>query len=286
MELELLTDMSQGLQAIDFNYEAIKSDLAQKLEKYQGLVVTEDSIREAKKDRAMLNSLKKALDEKRIATKKQYLAPFEVFETRVKELVSLVDKPVAAIDTQIKAFEQQESEKKEAEIRVFFFNSIGYLNGLVTFAQFFNPRWLNASYKMNDIRAEIAIAISQLNDNVQIIKTMGLAFEQEVLNVLFTTLDLTQAIKKKSALEEQQARMAASKRAEEERIAKAQAQYEAACIRPAPSAPSTVPCAKPPITAPIVDRECNMCVSINYRESVLMFLQAMGRKGIGYEIAE
>lgn len=288
MELELLTDMNQGLQAIDFNYEAIKGDLAQKLEKYQGLVVTEDGVKEAKKDRAMLNSLKKALDEKRIATKKQYLAPFEAFECKVKELVSLVDKPVAAIDAQIKAFEQQENEKKETAIKAFFADSVGALEGLVTFGQFFNPRWLNASYKMDDIKAEIATAISHLKDNVQIIKEMGLAFEQEVLNVLFTTLDLAQALKKKTALEEQQARMAAAKIAEEERITKAQvqAQFEAAYVYP----PSPAPCPKVPQAAPVAEKECNVCISVYFRESqrgsILMLLQTLDRLGIRYETAE
>jgi hypothetical protein len=288
MELEILTDINQGLQVIDFNYEAIKADLTQKLEQYQGLVVTEDGVKEAKKDRAALNGLKKAMDDKRISAKKLYLAPFDAFEAKVKELVSLVDKPVAAIDAQIKAFEQMEAEKKADEIQAFFNESIGDLKELVKFTQFFNPRWLNSGYKMVDIISEITVAISQLQDNVQIIKGMGLTFEQEVLNVLFTTLDLTQALKKKTALEEQQARMEAAKKAEEERIAQARAACNAAPayysntpVTPRPSFPAA------PHTA---DKECNMCISITFRESqrgsVLMLLQAMERHGIKYETAE
>jgi hypothetical protein len=309
MELEISTNINKGLQAIDFNYEAIKSDLTQKLQQYQGLVVTEDGVKEAKKDRATLNNLKKSMDDKRIAAKKLYLAPFDAFEAKVKELVSLVDKPVAAIDAQIKAFEQMEADKKKAEIQTFFDESIGDLKELVTYAQFFNPRWLNSGYKMADIKAEITAAISQLKDNVQIIKELNLVFEQEVLNVLFTTFDLTQALRKKAALEEQQARIAAAKAADEERRARAAEQEKVTWANGsfvAPSAPTSAPSAPPPaqypvpshtpytkapVTAPAVeDRECNMCISITFRESqrgsVLMLLQAIERHGIKYETAE
>lgn len=294
MEFQLLTDMNTGIQAIDFNYEAIKADLSQKLEQYQGLVVTEDGIKEAKKDRAALNNLKKALDEKRIATKKQYLAPFDAFESKVKELISLVDKPVVAIDTQIKEYERRENEKKTAEITQFFDASVGGLKELVSFAQLWNPRWLNDSYKMGEIKAEITAAVCQINDNVQIIKAMGLTYEQEVLNVLFSTLDLTQALKKKAVLEEQQARMEAIKAAQEaakpvETVGvvgafKSVPVFVAEPAVPRPSASSLAP------VAPVQEKEHALLLSIRYRESqrsaINRLLSDLSINGIKFEIAE
>ena len=43
------------------NLEQLKADLLPRLEKYKNLVVTEDSIKAAKYDKAALNKLKKAI---------------------------------------------------------------------------------------------------------------------------------------------------------------------------------------------------------------------------------
>ena len=49
------------------NLEQLKAELEPRLEKYNSLVVTEDSIKAAKEDKAALNKLKKAIEEQRIS---------------------------------------------------------------------------------------------------------------------------------------------------------------------------------------------------------------------------
>ena len=67
MEFKMMTVLESVLpKEILFNYEELKSELAEKLEKYNRMVVTEDGLAAAKKDRAALNKLLKALDDKRI----------------------------------------------------------------------------------------------------------------------------------------------------------------------------------------------------------------------------
>src|SRR5574344_298476 len=103
MELIMTTDLEKSLpQKIDFNYEAIKAELSEKLERYNSLVVTEDSVSAAKKDKAALNKLKTALEDRRKEVKKDCLRPYEEFEQKIKELVGMIDAPVLAIDGQIK----------------------------------------------------------------------------------------------------------------------------------------------------------------------------------------
>ena len=53
------------------NLEALKAELTPKLEYYNTLVVTADSIKEAKADRAALNKLKTAIDEQRKEIKRR-----------------------------------------------------------------------------------------------------------------------------------------------------------------------------------------------------------------------
>jgi len=50
---------------INFNYDELKQELAVRLDKYRNLVYSEDSIKEAKADRATLNKFKKAIEERR-----------------------------------------------------------------------------------------------------------------------------------------------------------------------------------------------------------------------------
>ena len=51
---------------ITWNYDELKAELAEKVQKYETMVYTEDQVKDAKADRANLNKLKKALNDERI----------------------------------------------------------------------------------------------------------------------------------------------------------------------------------------------------------------------------
>ena len=70
MEFLIKTDLNAIPQAIDFNFEEMKAELTEKLTAYNALVVTEDSIRDAKADKAKLNKLRTAVEDKRKEVKK------------------------------------------------------------------------------------------------------------------------------------------------------------------------------------------------------------------------
>ncbi len=63
--------------------------------KYDGQIVTEDTLKEAKSSRTELNKYAKALDRKRIDKKKEYMKPVEDFEKEVKGYVSTIKKQVS-----------------------------------------------------------------------------------------------------------------------------------------------------------------------------------------------
>lgn len=208
MELIMTTDLEKSLpQKIDFNYEAIKSELSEKLERYNSLVVTEDSISAAKKDKAALNKLKTALEYRRKEVKKDCLRPYEDFEQKIKELVSMIDAPVQAIDGQIKTFDEIKRAEKRADIQGFYADSVGDLLQLLPFDKIFDPRWLNATYKIEDAQKEIIDRISKTRNDIGIIKAMNLNGEQQVLDVYLRTLDMSATLAEKTRLEDQQKRM-------------------------------------------------------------------------------
>lgn len=142
------------------NLEALKAELIPRLEKYNNLVVTEDSIKAAKSDRAALNKLKSAIDEQRKSIKKLYLEPYEALEAQCKEVVRLIDAPIQAIDKQIKAFDAIEEEQKYKALTEYFAS----LNPpeWVTITDVLNPKWRNKTAKLEALQSEMQMKLQGL----------------------------------------------------------------------------------------------------------------------------
>lgn len=136
------------------NLEQLKTELIPRLEKYNSLVVTEDSIKAAKEDKANLNKLRKAIEEQRISIKKQYLEPYNVLEAQCKEVVALIDAPIQAIDKQIKAFDEVEKLDKRMKLE----DAFKELNApeWVQLEDVLNPKWENKTAKLDALKAEMA----------------------------------------------------------------------------------------------------------------------------------
>lgn len=66
MELKILSPQESGfVKEIRWNHEELKAELTAKMQEYKNLVFTEETIGDAKKDRANLNKLKNAFEDER-----------------------------------------------------------------------------------------------------------------------------------------------------------------------------------------------------------------------------
>lgn len=169
MELILRSDEISIPHAIE-NLEQLKAEIAPKMEYYSSLVVTEESIRSAKNDRANLNKLKKAISDQRIAVKKQCLAPYEALECECKELEALIIAPIAAIDAQIKAFEEIEKNKKYSELKAYFY-SVNNLEFL-TLDDVLNPKWSNKTLSVESLKEEMLTNINRISGDFEQLRIM------------------------------------------------------------------------------------------------------------------
>ena len=104
---------------IEFNFEELKAEITAKAALYKNMVYTDDSIKQAKADKAALNKFITALEDKRKEVKKQCLQPYEAFEKQMKELVAIVNEPVQLIDSQGKAYEDKQKADKLEKIQEF-----------------------------------------------------------------------------------------------------------------------------------------------------------------------
>ena len=103
-----------------WNYEQLRADLTTALADYESRVYTEDTIAEAKEDRAKLNKLKKAINDERIAREKEYMHPFNEFKSQAKELCDMIDTASSGIGEQLEAFEQKRIDEKASHIQTLF----------------------------------------------------------------------------------------------------------------------------------------------------------------------
>lgn len=228
MELKILSPQEGGfVKEIRWNNEELKAEIAEKMQEYKSLAFTEETIKEAKADRAKLNKLRTAFEDERKRIKKLCMAPYDEFEKQVKELIALTDEPIRLIDSQIKEVEEQRRVEKKGKVLEFYESTIGSLRGVLPFEKVFRPEYLNATKSMKSITQEIQALIDRVNSDLDTIEGFGSKYELQIKDAYLKTLDLSTAMQEKARLEEVERRLA-ERWQEEQRRAEENAAREAA----------------------------------------------------------
>lgn len=229
---ELSVKVNVGVGTIDFNLQELKDNLAQEMKVYENLVVTEDTVKDSKKDLAMLRKASKELNDRKIAVKKEFLAPYTAFESEVKDAIAIIEKPISLIDAQIKQFEEEQKIAKKKHLEEVFQDQVGELGEYITFSEVFKDSWLNATAKDKDAIDEIQIAKMKVEGELQAIKSLASEIEPELLSHYKRTHSLAECIQRntnyletKRLAEERVRREEEERKAreEQERLAKEQA---------------------------------------------------------------
>lgn len=219
--MELRVEQVAIPKKIAFNYEELKQELSDVVKMYETLVYTDDQIKNAKSDRADLNKLKKALNDERIRREKEYMQPFNAFKAQINEIISIIDKPVALIDTQIKEYEEQQKQQKRKKIEEYFSSSEhpDWLN----VEKIWTDRWMNLSVSMKSIQEMIDFKIAGIKNDLDVLSKLP-EFAFEAMETYKTTLDLNQSIAEGHRLSEMQKRKTEQEKtlAEQERIQREQ----------------------------------------------------------------
>ena len=238
MEFVMSTDLNTALpKVIGFNFEELKAELTARLDYYNSLAVTEDTIKEGKAERAKLSKLREAVEAKRKEVKRDYMAPYTDFESKVKELVSIIDAPIAAIDGQLKAFDDLRREEKRAEIQKTYAALVpAEMQTILPLERIFDPKWLNATVKIKAVEAELAAMVQQTEDDLQVLDMVEPEFAAAVRARYMETLSIGTALRYKQTLVA--AAEAAKRRAEAMAAPAAAPAQEPEPVQEAPSAPS------------------------------------------------
>lgn len=210
MEFKIISPSDDGgfLQSIEFNFEELKTQLTESLEKYKGLTYTEETLKEAKADKAGLNKFKEAIETRRKEIKKLCLKPYDEFEIKVKELVALVNEPIQAIDTQLKDFEDKRISAKRCDILDMYNVIFAGFEGFINFEKVFNPSWDNITYNNKKIETELKELKSKIEVDLKTIEELNLKenINIQVRDVYFKTFSLASALQEKTRIEEIEAK--------------------------------------------------------------------------------
>lgn len=197
--MELRISEIQLPEQITFNYDELKQELTEKVSMYEALVYTEEQIKEAKADKAKLNKLKKALNDERIRREKEYMQPFNDFKAKINEIISIIDKPVALIDTQLKEYEEKRKQEKAVKVDEILKEAEKSLPDDMHIP--FDSKWLNSSVSMKSIKETIDARIEQVKNDLDTLSNLP-EFGFEAVEVYKTTLDINKAVNEAKRMSE------------------------------------------------------------------------------------
>lgn len=202
---EVRAVITQQEGTVSCNFEEVKGYIRERLKEYDGAVFTEESKGYAKKELAKLRADKKELNDNLREAKKKYMAPWDAFEPKVKELINLFDEPITLIDGQVKAFEEDRVVKKKALIEAIYTELVGDLSDIIPLERIYNPKWENATTKEKAIREEVLAQATAARIALDTIRGMRSDAESKALDVYKQTLSLSIAISCINAYEAQKA---------------------------------------------------------------------------------
>ncbi len=202
---EVRAVITQQEGTVSCNFEEVKGYIRERLKEYDGAVFTEESKGYAKKELAKLRAEKKELNDNLREAKKKYMAPWDAFEPKVKELINLFDEPITLIDGQVKAFEEDRVVQKKALIEAIYTELVGDLSDIIPLERIYNPKWENATTKEKAIREEVLAQATAARIALDTIRGMRSDAESKALDVYKQTLSLSIAISCINAYEAQKA---------------------------------------------------------------------------------
>ena len=187
------------------NFDEVVAAVRELARPYQGLVVTEESMKNAASDRARLRKLRDRLDAQRKAVKAACMAPAEAFAMGLAPALQEIDAAVANIDTQIKALEEASRADKMEQLEQLF-NSLltPEIEGFVTFDKLRqrHPKWANKGCGLNECGNDIHAEIANIQRGIRALENYPAQYRTVLLDTFAQRYDLGDALEKYARLRE------------------------------------------------------------------------------------
>ena len=225
MEFCITSDLQEvRKQVITTNYPAVKKWAESVVAQYENIVVTPDTISQAKADRASLRKAQSGVSDVRKEMRAAALSTCAAEESNCKDLEAVFERGVQALDVQIKAMEEAAEQEKKNRLAEYFAQVVGDMAEWLTFDDCFNPKWLNATYAESTARMDINAAIDRCRADLNAIRALHSEFETALLDEYTRTRNISAVLVKNETL----GRMKAAEEERKRKEAEAAAKYAAA----------------------------------------------------------
>lgn len=150
-------EVSKVLPVINANFEEVKESLNQSLEKYKGIVVTEESLQDCKKTQKDLSKVKNGIETFRKSVKKDMEVPIKEFESKCKELVSLIGEVEKPIKDGIVIYDNKRREEKKQQAEALIKDCIDQLGLIEKYSSQLTllDKYLNLSASKKSVKEDI-----------------------------------------------------------------------------------------------------------------------------------
>lgn len=158
---------------VKHNLDVVKQYAQDLKDFWQPVVFTSEQVDKAKEVKASINKLVKKVGDLRKETVKEYKKPIDDFEKTAKETEAILKEASEVLNNKINVFVEQEQNEKKVQIEIIIIERTKHNADLVKAIQF-DPRWLNKTYKLSDIKKDID---AQINNILTVKETKKLAKE-------------------------------------------------------------------------------------------------------------
>lgn len=202
------------------NMDALEAHVKKVVADYEGAtydLTSAQAIKDAKHDRSYLNGIKKEIDERRKAVKREYNKPLDAFERRCKQITAIIDESTDAIKAQLDEAEQTRKDALYSRLQQHYEEFAGLLAPVVPYERLHEPQWLNKTF--GEIKAQQALEakVSDVARDWETLKAQQEAMPHyaDAEREFFRTLDLGAALNAARLADEEDQRIAELKAAME-----------------------------------------------------------------------
>ena len=200
------------------NMDALEAHVKKVVADYEGAtydLTSAQAIKEPKHDRSYLNGIKKEIDERRKAVKREYNKPLDAFERRCKQITAIIDESTDAIKAQLDEAEQTRKDALYSRLQQHYEEFAGLLAPVVPYERLHEPQWLNKTF--GEIKAQQALEakVSDVARDWETLKAQQEAMPHyaDAEREFFRTLDLGAALNAARLADEEDQRIAELKAA-------------------------------------------------------------------------
>ena len=168
----------------------------------------------------MLNNLSKSVNARKIEIKKKCLEPYELIETQAKELMAIIQEPIAVIDERLTEYETARRKKARAVILEYMQKAFeGIEQQIADKAKnaLYDDRWENATAKKSEWQTAIDARADAIRSDLQVLAGIEEKFRSYAMDAYRPNLRLADAMQKIQELRAQEAAILKRQQEEERR---------------------------------------------------------------------